>query len=112
MLVVTSKSQRNRFEGVDEGVIGVTGIECIELIGVIVVFEVLFVVVFGVVNRLVILVFEVLLLDARFSKHILACFTLIGMLSSSLISIVEDHRPLLIRFCLGCFRLELVVLLN
>ena len=89
--------------------IGVTGIECIEFMGVKVVFEA-FVVVFGVVNKCVIFVFEVLFFDSRLSKHILACFTLIGMLSSSLISIVEDHRPLLIRFCLGCFKLELVVL--
>jgi hypothetical protein len=80
-------------------VIGVTGIECIEFMVVLDVFEVEF----GVAYKLFILVFEVLLFDARLSKHILACLTLIGIFNSSLISIVEDQSPLFIKFCLDCF---------
>jgi hypothetical protein len=54
--------------------------------------------------------FGLFLVDAKFSKHILACLTLIGILSSSLISSVDDQRPLLIKLCFGCFTFEFTML--
>ena len=97
-LVGTSKSLRNLLT-VKVGVIG------IEAIGVMVVFVEIFEVVLLVigVEKMLFLAVLLVLFKAKLSKHILACLTLIGMFSSSLVSTDEDQRPLFIRFCFGVF---------
>ena len=98
--MVTSKSLRSLPTVVAIGVTGVaTGLfEEILLVLVVVEVVVVVVVVLGVVKKLLLLLLlmfrlELLLLMAKLSKHILACLTLMGMLSSSRASIDEDQRP-------------------
>ena len=97
--MVTSKSLRSLPTVVAIGVTGVaTGLFEEILLVLVVVEVVVVVVVLGVVKKLLLLLLlmfrlELLLLMAKLSKHILACLTLMGMLSSSRASIDEDQRP-------------------